>query len=84
MGGPACRAGHREDRRKGLPRNGEGVEQDRREELDIGLQRTVRILAPQGLADIGLDLAGEGRSAPSAASRSIAAFRTSARGSRAR
>src|SRR5262245_46474447 len=51
----------REDRRKGLPGNGERIKQDRREELDIGLQRTVRVLPPQRLADIGFDLAREGK-----------------------
>ena len=57
--GPSGGAGHREDRRKGLPRNFKRVEQDRGEELHIGIERTVRIFPPQRLADIGLDFARE-------------------------
>ena len=61
MGGPAGGACHRKDRRKRLPRDCQRIEQDRGEELDIGLQRPVRILPPQRLPDIGLDLARKGK-----------------------
>src|ERR1700722_6751682 len=56
---PAGGAGDREDRRKRLPRDIEGVEQDRGEELDIGVERPIRLLPPQRLADIGLDFTCE-------------------------
>src|SRR5262245_7748859 len=58
---PARSARDREDRRKGLARDGERIEQDRREEFDIGLDRTVWVLPPQRLADISLDLARKGK-----------------------
>ena len=59
MRGPSGCARHREDRREGLPRDRQRIEQDRGEELDIGLQRPLRILLAQRCADIGLDLAGK-------------------------
>src|SRR5437868_14554776 len=58
MRGPSCGAGDREDRRECLPRDAEGVEQDRGEEFHIGVERTLRVFPSQRRADIGLDRAG--------------------------
>src|SRR5437899_6537162 len=44
--GPSRGAGDREDRRKSLPRDLQGIEQDRGEELHIGVERTVRFFPP--------------------------------------
>src|SRR5437879_2513926 len=57
MCGPARSTGDRENRRKSLPRDLQGVEQDRGEELHIGVERPVRVFPPQRRTDIGLDLA---------------------------
>src|SRR5438132_1224032 len=54
MRGPAGGARDREDRRKRLPRDFQRVEQDRGEELDVGIQRALWILFSQRAADIGL------------------------------
>jgi len=56
---PSRGAGHREDRRKSLPRYGQRIEQDSGEEFHIGVERPVRLFPPQRLADIGLDVARE-------------------------
>src|SRR5580658_3240369 len=61
VGRPTRGAGNREDRRKGLPRDGQRVEQDRGEEFLIGVERTVRVFPPQRLAGAGLDFAREGQ-----------------------
>ena len=61
--------GHREDRRvNGLPRDFQRVEQDRGEELDIGVERPVRIFPPQRRADmINMKKSGSSLSAREAA-----------------
>ena len=56
---PAGGAGHREDRREGLPGDAQRIEQDRGEKFHIGVEWTVGLFPPQCLADIGLDFACE-------------------------
>src|SRR5207248_9283866 len=58
---PSRGTGHGKDRHKGVAREADGIEQERRVDLDIGVEwRPARLQSREGGADGALDLDGEG------------------------
>src|SRR5437763_16916668 len=61
MRDPPRGTGHGKDRHKGVAREADGIEQERRVDLDIRVEwRPARLQSREGGADGALDLSGEG------------------------
>src|SRR5205085_11739480 len=72
MRDPPRGTGHGEDRHKGVAREADGIEQERRIDLDIGVERRpARLQSREGSPDGALDLGSKGEP-PGARSQAVA------------